>query len=161
MYFKVCEEYILEEFMSGLEFSVEFFLSNNEIVFVEVIEKYMIKLLYFVELMYVFLIIVDVVYKKEIINMVYCVVRVLGFYNGLIYVEVKLIDVGVCVVEVNGCFGGDNIIFDLIKDVYGIDIFKKIVEFYLNKIVMIKLIWYGVVVISFLFVNSKGSFELV
>lgn len=161
MHFKVREEYILEEFMSGPEFSVELFLSNNEIAFVEVTEKHTTKPPYFVELMHVFPTTVDVAHKKEIINTAYCAVRALGFHNGPTHVEVKLTDAGARVVEVNGRPGGDNITSDLIKDAYGIDIFKKTVELYLNKTVTINPTRHDAAAISFLFADSKGSFESV
>ncbi|TBX39864.1 ATP-grasp domain-containing protein [Lactiplantibacillus paraplantarum] len=161
MHFKVRQEYILEEFMSGPEFSVELFLSNDEIAFVEVTEKHTTKPPYFVELMHVFPTTVGVEYKKEIINTAYSAVRALGFHNGPTHVEVKLTDTGARVVEVNGRPGGDNITSDLIKDAYGIDIFKETVKLYLNKTVTIKPTRHDAAAISFLFSNCEGRFEAV
>lgn len=161
MDFKVRDEYILEEFMSGPEFSVELFLNDDNIAFVEVTEKHTTKPPYFVELMHVFPTTVDIEHKKEIINTAYSAVRALGFHNGPTHVEIKLTDIGAKVVEVNGRPGGDSITSDLIMDAYGIDIFKKTIELYLNKTVTIKPTHFDAAAVSFLFANRKGYFKSV
>ncbi|WP_338207804.1 ATP-grasp domain-containing protein [Lactiplantibacillus paraxiangfangensis] len=159
MNFKVRDEFILEEFMKGPEFSVELFLNNDKITFVEVTEKQTTKPPYFVELMHVFPTTVDIDRKKEIIDTAYKATRALDFHNGPTHVEIKVTNTGARVVEVNGRPGGDNITSDLIQDAYGINIFEKTIELYLNQTVVIEPRHHDAAAISFLFAPNDGKFK--
>lgn len=101
----------------------------------------------------------DVNRKKEIIDTAYKAVRALGFHNGPTHVEIKITNSGARVVEVNGRPGGDSITSDLIKDAYGINIFEKTLELYLNRGVIIKPTRHNAAAISFLFADRNGKFK--
>nr|OTO10604.1 hypothetical protein A5880_001288 [Enterococcus sp. 4G2_DIV0659] len=62
----------------------------------------------------------------------------IGLTDGPAHVEVKYTSEGPKIIEVNGRPGGDNITSDLIKNAYGIDIFKQTVLKYLGEPIAIK-----------------------
>lgn len=133
MNFKVNEEYLVEEYLIGPEFSVEIFVDNGNIAFAEVTEKQTSPLPYFVETMHVFPTSVNVDKKNKIIGVAKAALDAIGFDNGPAHVEIKLTDDGPRIIEVNGRPGGDNITSDLIINAYGINIFKETVFNYLGE----------------------------
>lgn len=156
MGFKVNESYIMEEFLDGPEFSVELFLNNDSIAFAEVTEKITTDPPYFVELMHVFPTTIETNNKKEIIQTAYRAVQAIDIHNGPTHVEIKLTAQGAKVVEVNGRPGGDHITSDLIKNAYGINIFSKTIDLYLNHTVEITPLFYKSALIKFLFSTKNG-----
>lgn len=156
MGFKVNKSYIMEEFLDGPEFSVELFLNKDNIAFAEVTEKHTTVPPYFVELMHVFPTTIAVNNKKDIIKTAYNAVQAIGIHNGPTHVEVKLTSEGPKIVEVNGRPGGDHITSDLIKNSYGINIYSKTIDLYLNHNVEIKPLFYKSSLIKFLFSNKDG-----
>ncbi|WP_424349654.1 ATP-grasp domain-containing protein [Latilactobacillus sp. 5-91] len=161
MDFKVRNEFILEEFLVGPEFSVELFLNNDKIEFVEVTEKHTTEPPYFVELMHVFPTTIDTEHKEEIIDTAYKAAQALDFHNGPTHIEVKMTSNGSRVIEVNGRPGGDHITSDLIFDAYGINIFAKTIELYLNHDVTIAPTKNQAAAISFLFTEQDGKLKSV
>ncbi|AXX64473.1 ATP-grasp domain-containing protein [Bombilactobacillus bombi] len=159
MDFKVRNEYILEEYLDGPEFSVELFLNNDSIEFAEVTEKHTTEPPYFVELMHIFPTTIEIQHKKEIIETAYQAARSLDFHSGPTHIEVKLTSSGPKIVEVNGRPGGDHITSDLIYDSYGINIFQKTIDLYLNNQVSITPSYNGAAAINFLFSNNSGKFN--
>jgi len=159
--FKVRREFIIEEFLSGPEFSVELFLNHDKIAFAEVTEKQTTQPPYFVELRHVFPTTIDVDRKAEIIDVAYQAVRALDFHNGPTHVEIRLTATGARVVEVNGRPGGDSITSDLISDAYGINIFEKTIELYLNQTIVMEPARHNAAAISFLFADHAGRFKSV
>ena len=94
--------------------------------------------------------------KKDIIKTAYNAVQAIGIHNGPTHVEVKLTSEGPKIVEVNGRPGGDHITSDLIKNSYGINIYSKTIDLYLNHNVEIKPLFYKSSLIKFLFSNKDG-----
>lgn len=133
MNFKVNEEYLIEEYLIGPEFSVEIFVDDGDIVFAEVTEKQTSPLPYFVETMHVFPTSVNVNNKNEIIAVAKAALDAIGFDNGPAHVEIKLTKDGPKIIEVNGRPGGDNITSDLIINAFGINIFKETILKYLGE----------------------------
>jgi S-sulfo-L-cysteine synthase (3-phospho-L-serine-dependent) len=133
MNFKVNEEYLLEEYLTGPEFSVEIFVDNGNTAFSEVTEKQTSLLPYFVETMHVFPTSIANEYKDQIIKVAKSALDAIGFDNGPAHVEVKLTQEGPKIIEVNGRPGGDNITSDLIINAYGVNIFKETVLKYLDE----------------------------
>lgn len=159
MGFPVRQDYLMEEYLSGQEFSVELFLNKDKVAFIEVTEKHISKPPFFVELMHVFLTSVDTQYKKQIISVAYKAAQSLGFHNGPLHIEIKLTTSGPRIVEVNGRPGGDSITSDLIKDAYGINIFEKTIELYLNQDVSITKLRNMSAGIRFIFAPKDGIFK--
>lgn len=132
MDFDVRNEYLIEEYLEGPEFSVEFFLKDNEVVFSSVTEKLTSNLPFFVEISHT---VPTSVEKDNIGEMIYVCKQALlaiGIDNGPSHVELKLTKDGPKIIEVNGRPGGDKISSDLLYTTYGIDIFDETVNFYLN-----------------------------
>ncbi|WP_018665032.1 ATP-grasp domain-containing protein [Heyndrickxia acidiproducens] len=161
MNFSVRGEYLIEEFLNGPEFSVELFLNHDKIEFVEVTEKHVSKPPYFVELMHVFPTTIDLNHKQKIINVAFKAAQALDFHNGPMHIEVKLTSDGPKIIEVNGRPGGDCITSDLIPNAYGINIFKKTVELYLDHTVSIKKSKDYSALIRFIFADTTGIFDRV
>lgn len=128
MGFRVREEYLIEEYLDGPEFSVELFVENNELVFSEVTEKQTSQLPYFVETMHIFPTSILGDKKPEIIAVAAQALRAIGFGNGPAHVEVKYTKTGAKIVEVNGRPGGDNISSNLIPTAYHINIFEQAIR---------------------------------
>lgn len=132
MGFKVKEEYLIEEFIEGQEFSVELFQKDGRILFATVTEKIVSPLPFFVEYQHVLPTSIFVDKKDDIINVAVSAAQALGIVNGPSHVEVKLSKSGPRIIEVNGRPGGDNISSDLLPNALGIDVFKATVQYYLN-----------------------------
>ncbi|WP_394176280.1 ATP-grasp domain-containing protein [Guptibacillus hwajinpoensis] len=132
MDFDVRNEYLIEEYLIGPEFSVEFFLKDSEVVFSSVTEKLTSDLPYFVEISHT----VPTSVESDKIDDMICVcvqaLRAIGIDNGPSHVELKLTKDGPKIIEVNGRPGGDKISSELLYTTYGLDIFDETVNFYLN-----------------------------
>ncbi|MGX4593236.1 ATP-grasp domain-containing protein [Leuconostoc sp. JNUCC 76] len=159
MGFKVKNEYLMEEFLTGPEFSVELFLNSNSIAFVEVTAKKTTKPPYFVELMHTFPAEIRLEDKQVIVDAAFKAVQSIGFENGPAHVEVKLTETGPKIIEVNGRPGGDCITSDLILNAYGVNIFTKTVELYLNRKITFNVAKNKCSIIKFLFSNKSGRLK--
>ncbi|MFD1885016.1 ATP-grasp domain-containing protein [Paenibacillus wenxiniae] len=133
MDFKVREEYLIEEYLTGPEFSVEIFLDQGEVAFAELTEKHTSDLPYFVETLHVFPSSIYQEQREEIIAVARQAVLALGIHNGPAHVELKYTETGAKIIEVNGRPGGDNITSDLIIHAYGINIFRETIRKYLSE----------------------------
>ncbi|MBE6050073.1 MAG: ATP-grasp domain-containing protein [Clostridium sp.] len=132
MGFKVREEYLVEEYIEGQEFSVEIFQKEEELLFATVTEKITSPLPFFVEYQHILPTSVYVEEKDEIIKVAVSAARALGIKSGPSHVEVKMSKTGPRIIEVNGRPGGDNISSDLLPNALGIDVFKATVQYYLD-----------------------------
>ncbi|AJS59484.1 ATP-grasp domain-containing protein [Paenibacillus sp. IHBB 10380] len=132
MNFKVREEYLIEEYLNGQEFSVELFLQDGNPIFAAVTEKTTSPLPYFVEIVHTLPTSVYSERQEDIVNTAVSALRAIGLINGPSHVEVKLTDKGPRIIEVNGRPGGDNISSDLLIQALGFDIFKATVHYYLD-----------------------------
>ncbi|GAB2027256.1 ATP-grasp domain-containing protein [Lactovum odontotermitis] len=134
MNFDIRDEYLIEEYLEGQEFSVEIFVKNSKIIFSEVTEKITTPLPYFVEEFHIFPTSVYQNKKNEIITTAKQGLEAIGFSDGPAHVEVKYTKKGAKIIEINGRPGGDNITSDLIVDAYGINIFKETILLYLGEL---------------------------
>ncbi|MFT8457793.1 MAG: ATP-grasp domain-containing protein [Liquorilactobacillus ghanensis] len=159
MNFPVRHEYIMEEFLTGPEFSVELFLYQNQIAFSEVTEKHTTQPPFFVELEHIFPTTIEIEKKSEIINTAYQAAQALDFHDGPLHIEVKLTKNGPKIVEVNGRPGGDNITSDLVINAYGINIFEKTVQLYLHEKLSFKKTQQKFTATVFFFAQSKGILQ--
>jgi len=132
MDFDVRNEYLIEEYLEGPEFSVEFFLKEKEVLFSTVTEKVTSNLPHFVELSHT---VPTSVKTNEIEEMTYVckqALNAIGIDNGPSHVELKLTEYGPKIIEVNGRPGGDKIASELLYRTYGFDVFEATVNYYLN-----------------------------
>ncbi|WP_347553050.1 ATP-grasp domain-containing protein (plasmid) [Pseudalkalibacillus hwajinpoensis] len=132
MDFDVRNEYLIEEYLIGPEFSVEFFLKDNEVVFSSVTEKLTSDLPYFVEISHTVPTSVENDKIDDMIRVCVQALRAIGIDNGPSHVELKLTKDGPKIIEVNGRPGGDKISSELLHTTYGLDIFDETVNFYLD-----------------------------
>ncbi|WCT55577.1 ATP-grasp domain-containing protein [Paenibacillus kyungheensis] len=157
MDFKVREEYLIEEYLTGPEFSVEIFLSQGEIAFAEITEKHTSDLPYFVETLHVFPSSIYQEQRDQIIDVAKQAVLSIGIQNGPTHVELKYTQDGPKIIEVNGRPGGDNITSDLIVNAYGINIFKETILKYLAQPLDIDKKKYQASAIGYLVADRKGT----
>ncbi|MGF7045855.1 biotin carboxylase [Paenibacillus sp. DS2015] len=132
MDFKVREEYLIEEYLDGQEFSVELFLQDGNPIFSAVTEKTTSPLPYFVEIVHTLPTSVYPEREEDIIHTAVSALKAIGLINGPSHVEIKLTEQGPRIIEVNGRPGGDNISSDLLIQALGFDIFKATVHYYLD-----------------------------
>jgi len=132
MGFPVRNEYLIEEYLVGPEFSVELFLKNEQAIFSKVTEKLTTSLPYFVEISHTLPTSSYRESENDIINVALSAVLALGINNGPSHVEIKLTKEGPKIIEVNGRPGGDNISTHLLEESFGINIFDATVDYYLG-----------------------------
>jgi S-sulfo-L-cysteine synthase (3-phospho-L-serine-dependent) len=137
MGFPVRNEYLIEEYLEGPEFSVELFLKDEQAIFSIVTEKLTTALPYFVEISHTLPTSSYRENQTDIINVAIRAVLALGINNGPSHVEIKLTKEGPKIIEVNGRPGGDNISTDLLEASFGINIFEATVDYYLGNDVSI------------------------
>ncbi|WP_426445869.1 ATP-grasp domain-containing protein [Paenibacillus sp. S-38] len=133
MDFKVREEYLIEEYIEGPEFSVELFLQEGTPVFAAVTEKRTSPLPYFVEVLHTLPTSVHRESETALIDTAVRALKAIGLVNGPSHVEVKLSASGPRIIEVNGRPGGDHISSDLLVQAFGLDIFAATVNYYLGE----------------------------
>ncbi|WP_028546543.1 ATP-grasp domain-containing protein [Paenibacillus taiwanensis] len=133
MDFKVREEYLIEQYLEGPEFSVELFVRDGIPLFSVVTEKITSPLPYFVEIVHTLPTSVHTDHADDIVLTAVEALRAIGITDGPSHVEVKLTSDGPRIIEVNGRPGGDNISSDLLVQALGVDIFEATVNFYLDN----------------------------
>ncbi|WP_411347306.1 ATP-grasp domain-containing protein [Paenibacillus sp. WLX2291] len=156
MDFKVRDEYLLEEYLTGPEFSVEIFLDEGEIAFAEITEKHTSDLPYFVETLHVFPSSIYQEQRDEMIRVAWQAVVAIGIQNGPAHVELKYTQAGAKIIEVNGRPGGDNITSDLIVNAYGIHVFRETIRKYLSQPLQIDKQQIQASAIGYLVADRKG-----
>ncbi len=156
MDFSVRDEYLIEEYLDGPEFSVEVFLDESKPAFAVVTEKITSPLPYFVEIVHTLPTSVHLENKEEIINVALDALKAIGINNGPSHVEVKLTKKGPMIIEVNGRPGGDNISSDLLIEALGIDIFKATVDYYLDNPININISKEKSSAIAYLLADREG-----
>lgn len=156
MGFKVREEFLIEEYLEGQEFSIEVFLHNGKEVFSSVTEKIVSKLPYFVEIAHVVPASINLDKQKDIIEVAISAVKALGIMNGSSHVEVKLSKTGPRLIEVNGRPGGDNISSDLLINALGIDLFKATINYYLGNTINLVPTQHKAAAVAYLIAKKDG-----
>ncbi|TYP79040.1 ATP-grasp domain-containing protein [Paenibacillus methanolicus] len=133
MDFKVRDEYLIEEYIDGQEFSVELFLEEGRPAFAAVTEKLTSPLPYFVEVLHTLPTSVHQDREADLIATAVQAVAAIGITGGPSHVELKLSPAGPRIIEVNGRPGGDQISSDLLVQAFGIDVFAATVRYYLGE----------------------------
>lgn len=159
MDFKVREEYLIEEYLDGPEFSVELFVSEGEPIFAAVTEKLTSALPYFVEIAHTLPTSVHTDREDDIIQTAVQALRAIGITDGPSHVEVKLSSTGPRIIEVNGRPGGDNISSDLLVQAFGVDIFEATVNYYLDNPIDIRKKHHRAASIAYVTADRDGIYE--
>lgn len=120
------EEVIIEEYMTGQEFSIESFVRNGEVIFSSVTEKKTTHAPYFIEIGHHNPTLNYSNIENEIKEFGKTVLDALGIREGVAHCEVILTKDGLKVIECANRCGGDNIM-NLIKNSYGIDFYKSLI----------------------------------
>lgn len=131
--FKPGSSFLVEEYITGDEFSVEIFLHKKEILFASVTEKIKLPPPYFVECGHVVPTSVHIDKTDNMISTARAAMLALGLYDGPSHVELRLSSRGPIIMEVNGRPGGDHISQDLLPNAFGINVFEATVDFYLGR----------------------------
>jgi len=159
MDFKVRDEYLIEEYLEGPEFSVELFLNDGIPLFQTVTEKLTSPLPYFVEIAHTLPTPSYREQEEELILTAIDALHAIGIVDGPSHVEVKLTPNGPRIIEVNGRPGGDNISSDLLLQAYGVDIFEATVNYYLNRPIHIERKHERAAAIAYVTADREGVFE--
>lgn len=140
--------YIIEEFISGDEISVEAFVYNNQLEIVQITDKIVSPPPYNVEMAHIQ---PSKYYdrKLEIHSLVKKIVEVTGLDNCALHAELKINDRGIYIIEVGPRLGGDYITSDLVPLSTGISMEEAMIEIsigitpkfkYINRASMIQYI---------------------
>ncbi len=121
--FKTRQVFIIEEYITGQEFSVELFIQNKEIKFASVTEKLSTPLPYFVEVGHIVPTSVHMDQTQALVSASLRGVLALGFSNGPFHVEIRLSPKGPRIMETNGRVAGDSIATDLLINAWGVNLF--------------------------------------
>lgn len=159
MDFKVREEYLIEEYLEGPEFSVELFVKEGEAIFSAVTEKITSPLPYFVEISHTLPTPSHGERVDDIIRTAVEALRAIGLTNGPSHVEVKLTSSGPRIIEVNGRPGGDQISSDLLVLAFGVDIFEATVNYYLDNPIVIPKKHHRAASIAYITADREGIYE--
>jgi biotin carboxylase len=159
MDFKVREDYLIEEYLDGPEFSVELFVREGEAIFSAVTEKITTPLPYFVEISHTLPSPSYTEHEREIVRTAVDALGAIGITDGPSHVEVKLTSHGPRIIEVNGRPGGDNISSDLLVQAFGVDIFEATVNYYLDNPIDISMKHHRAASIAYLTADQDGIYE--
>lgn len=159
MDFQVRDEYLIEEYLEGPEFSVELFLRDGVPIFSAVTEKITSPLPFFVEIVHTLPTPSYVEQEHDIVQTALKALLAIGITNGPSHVEVKLTDKGPRIIEVNGRPGGDNISSDLLVQAFGIDIFEATVNYYLDRPIDLQKKYHQGASIAYVTADREGIFE--
>ncbi|WP_127530302.1 ATP-grasp domain-containing protein [Paenibacillus kobensis] len=159
MDFKVREEYLIEQYLQGPEFSVELFVRSGEPLFAAVTEKLTTPLPYFVETLHTLPSPSHTDRQEDIIRTAVDALQAIGLTDGPSHVELKLTPAGPRIIEVNGRPGGDNISSDLLVLAFGVDIFEATVHYYLDHPVAIEKKHLRAASIAYVTAERDGVFE--
>ncbi|MFC4101387.1 ATP-grasp domain-containing protein [Paenibacillus xanthanilyticus] len=159
MDFKVRDEYLIEEYIDGQEFSVELFLQEGQPAFAAVTEKLTSPLPYFVEVLHTLPTSVHRDREADLIATAVQAAGAIGITGGPSHVELKLSRTGPRIIEVNGRPGGDQISSDLLVQAFGIDVFAATVRFYLGEQAQLSPIRHRASAIAYLTAEREGIVE--
>ncbi|MFB9328237.1 ATP-grasp domain-containing protein [Paenibacillus aurantiacus] len=159
MDFKVRDEYLIEEYIDGQEFSVELFLEDGRPAFAAVTEKQTSPLPFFVEVLHTLPTSVHADREADLIATAVQAVAAIGITGGPSHVELKLSQTGPRIIEVNGRPGGDQISSDLLVQAFGIDVFGATVRYYLGEPALLAPIRKRAAAIAYLLADREGIVE--
>ncbi|QNK89107.1 ATP-grasp domain-containing protein [Sporosarcina sp. resist] len=125
-------EYLVEDYMEGVEISSEVFVKNGEILFVNNTEKIVSEGRYSVELAHIIPARIEESTNQKILDYVEKLVKSFKFENGILHFEIMITRDGPKIIEVAGRPPGD-MIFKLIEHSYGFNPYKEFIEILSKK----------------------------
>ena len=121
---------LIEEFISGKEYSVEILVQNKEIHIIAITQKELLKSTYsFVETRHIIPAQISDNIKERIINYSKSIIKTIGLDNSAAHLELKITNKGEPIlIEIGARLGGDYITSDLIPLAKGIDMLKNVIN---------------------------------
>lgn len=124
---------LVEEYMDGLEVSVEVFVVDEEIHIIQITDKITTGAPHFVEMGHTQPSGLSSNTQEEIKKVTKCAVKAIGIKGGPAHVELKVTSDGVKIVELGARLGGDFIATNLVKESTGIDLVKETILWTLGE----------------------------
>ncbi len=124
--------YLLEEYMTGEEVSVEACTVNGETTIIGITDKSVTAFPYFVEDGHMFPAQLDPAVAEAVTDLVRGALAAVGHDHGISHTEVKITPAGPRIVEINPRLGG-NFIAELVQRVTGIDLLEATLQLALNQ----------------------------
>lgn len=135
-----CGDVIIEEFLTGTEYSIEVLCFRGEIHIIAITEKTTLGFenSFFVEDRHIIPANVDAEDKKQIEFTIFKVIKTIGLDNCAVHAEIILTIRGPIIVEVGARLGGDYITSDLVPLSTGINMHEKAINICLNNNIQIE-----------------------
>ncbi len=134
----VHEEFLIEEYIEGPEFSVEIFMHNGEVLFASVTERIKTAPPFFVELGHVVPTSTYIDKSEELIDASRQAMLAIGLGDGPAHIEFRISGRGPIIMETNARPGGDHIAQNLLINAFGINFFDAYLDFYLDNPIKIE-----------------------
>ncbi|NOH16443.1 ATP-grasp domain-containing protein [Clostridium cochlearium] len=132
-YYSKSGKVILEEFLDGLEYSVETLTQNGINNIVAITEKHTSGYPYFVEDRHIVPAYLNKEQEYKIKDMINKVINAIGIDNSSSHAEIKLTEKGPILIEIGARLGGDYITSDLVPLSTGIDMLENIINISVGK----------------------------
>ncbi|MFJ7913531.1 MULTISPECIES: ATP-grasp domain-containing protein [unclassified Lysinibacillus] len=129
---KMYPKVLIEEYIEGREFSVEFFVNKEEFNLIGITEKTTMGMPFFVESRHIFPACICQDTKKLILQTVSIAIEELGYLRGALHAEIKVYKGNCYIIEINPRLAG-GMIPELVKLSTGIDILEQHILSILNK----------------------------
>ncbi|SQB35745.1 ATP-grasp domain-containing protein [Clostridium cochlearium] len=132
-YYSKSGKVILEEFLDGLEYSVETLTQNGTNNIVAITEKHTSGYPHFVEDRHIVPAYLNKEQEYKIKDMINKVINAIGIDNSSSHAEIKLTKKGPILIEIGARLGGDYITSDLVPLSTGIDMLENIINISVGK----------------------------
>jgi biotin carboxylase len=154
--FKVRKKFLIEEYISGEEFSVEIFMLNGKAAFSSVTEKIKGEPPFFAEIAHIVPTSVHTDKIGILTKAAEDYMNVLGLEDGCSHVEMRLSPKGPIVMEINPRPGGDQIARDLLINAFGVNLFSAVIDWHVGNTIDVKPKKHCASAIAFLTANKIG-----
>lgn len=124
---------VVEDYLSGPEYSVETLIQNGNIEIIAITEKSTSREPYFIEERHIIPAQLTPEQEIDIKQMVIKAIRAVGLDNSAAHVELKLTANGPVIIEMGARLGGDYITSDLVPLATGVDMIENIVRIGLGE----------------------------
>ncbi|MBN6886061.1 biotin carboxylase [Cytobacillus horneckiae] len=129
---KMHPKVLIEEYIEGSEYSVEFFVNKEELNLIGITEKTTMGTPFFVEYRHIFPALISQDIKELILKTVSNATDELGYLRGALHAEIKIYKGDCYIIEINPRLAG-GMIPELVKESAGIDILEQHILSILNK----------------------------
>lgn len=136
--FKPRKRFLIEEYITGEEFSVEIFMLNGKASFSTVTEKIKGEPPFFAEIAHIVPTSVHTDKIGLLTRAAEDYMNALGLRDGCSHVEMRLSPRGPIIMEINPRPGGDQIARDLLINAFGVNLFSATIDWHLGNTVDVK-----------------------